>query len=248
MRRLPALRGALRHPAPDRADLDHVAGGLDGLGLDAVEVRRHDRAVRPGARHCGEVEASLGGQPTGLWRRQRPSSSPVAVRRRLCGRSSGRRDRHRRLPHAARLGGGLAGGEDLRDGVADRDVRALRRRHGREHAVRRRLDLDRHLVGLDLHQRLALGHLVALRLQPPDQASGLLRDLERGHDHVRRHQRLPTSSSAAATTRSGVGTVWSSSTGENGIGTSIAPSRRTGASRWKKASSATTAASSADAP
>ena len=36
--------------------------------------------------------------------------------------------------------------------------------------------------------------------------------------------------------------------GENGIGTSIAPMRRTGASRCQNAPSATTAASSAEAP
>ena len=36
---------------------------------------------------------------------------------------------------------------------------------------------------------------------------------------------------AIAVTDCGVGTVWSSSTGENGTGTSIAPMRLTGASR-----------------
>ena len=59
---------------------------------------------------------------------------------------------------------------------------------------------------------------------------------------------LPSSLSAAAATRSGVGTVSSSSTGENGMGTSIAPRRTTGASRCQNASSAMTAASSALAP
>ena len=41
-----------------------------------------------------------------------------------------------------------------------------------------------------------------------------------------------TSSPTVAAIASGVGTVSSSSGGENGIGTSRAPSRRTGASRW----------------
>jgi len=41
----------------------------------------------------------------------------------------------------------------------------------------------------------------------------------------------PQSVFASWTTASGVGTVWSSSTGEKGTGTSIAPIRLTGASR-----------------
>src|SRR6266700_1669967 len=46
------------------------------------------------------------------------------------------------------------------------------------------------------------------------------------------HSLPPTRSRALCATDSGVGTVWSSSTGENGTGTSIAPRRWTGASRW----------------
>jgi hypothetical protein len=42
---------------------------------------------------------------------------------------------------------------------------------------------------------------------------------------------LPHNTLATVTTASAVGTVWSSSTGENGTGTSIAPIRFTGASR-----------------
>src|SRR5207237_10337797 len=59
---------------------------------------------------------------------------------------------------------------------------------------------------------------------------------------------FPRRSSAVSTTRAGVGTVSSSSGGENGIGTSIAPRRRTGASRCQNAPSAPTAASPAEAP
>src|SRR5262249_45811203 len=59
---------------------------------------------------------------------------------------------------------------------------------------------------------------------------------------------LPISSSAVSTTRSGVGTVSSSSGGEKGMGASVAPMRRTGAARGQTAPSAIAAASSAEAP
>ena len=45
-------------------------------------------------------------------------------------------------------------------------------------------------------------------------------------------RRFLQSARAASKTVFSVGTVRSSSTGENGIGTSIAPMRLTGASRW----------------
>src|SRR5581483_5404864 len=66
----------------------------------------------------------------------------------------------------------------------DRHVVALRRPDAAEDAVGRRLDLDRHLVGLDLHQRLALRHLLAVRAEPAQELSRLLRHSERRHYHL----------------------------------------------------------------
>jgi len=62
--------------------------------------------------------------------------------------------------------------------------------HVSQHAGRRRLDLDRHLVGLDLDDRLALLHGIARTLEPVDDLAGLLGQFERWHDDVRRHQGL----------------------------------------------------------
>ena len=70
---------------------------------------------------------------------------------------------------------------------------------------------------------------VSLAAQPVEVDTLLPVDLIRAV-RPQRHQRLPTSDVASSATDSGVGTVTSSSGGENGTGTSIAPSRRTGAS------------------
>src|SRR6266700_3184405 len=52
----------------------------------------------------------------------------------------------------------------------------------------RRLDFARHLVGLDLDDRLALDDAVAGRLDPAQDLAGLLRHLQRRHDDVRWHR------------------------------------------------------------
>ena len=70
---------------------------------------------------------------------------------------------------------------------------------------------------------------VTVEIEAP--ASGVLRELERRHDDVRRHHARLQSARAASKTVVSFGTVRSSSTGENGTGTSIAPMRLTGASR-----------------
>src|SRR5258706_380839 len=111
------------------------------------------------------------------------------------------------------------------------DAGASPRAHLAQDAGRGRLDLDRDLVGLDLDDWLALGHGVARPLEPAQDLAGLLRQVQRGHDDVRRHQPFfPQRALAASNTLFSLGTVRSSSTGENGTATSIAPIRLTGES------------------
>ena len=91
----------------------------------------------------------------------------------------------RRVPW--RLRQNLPGGQDERDHAADRRVVARVGADGGECAVGRRLELDRDLVGLDLDQRLALAHRLALGGEPANHAAGVLGDAERRHDHVDGH-------------------------------------------------------------
>ena len=84
-------------------------------------------------------------------------------------------------------------------------------------------------IKVELEQRGLLGEpLVA---QPLEVDALLPVDSHRSEGLQRHRYSFPTSVRASAATVSGVGTVTSSSTGENGIGTSRAQSRRTGASR-----------------
>src|SRR5258706_1109891 len=126
----------------------------------------------------------------------------------------------------------LAGPDDQRDGLPDRHDLALASGHVVERAGCRGLDLDGDLVGLDLHERLALRDRVAWGLDPAQDLAVILRQLQRRHDDGRGHQAFRQSAWAASKTLFSVGTVRSSRTGENGTGTSMAPTRLTGASRW----------------
>ena len=94
-----------------------------------------------------------------------------------------------RCIHRGRLRHGLARPDDHGHGRPDADLVTLGGTK-RERAVGGRLHLDRDLVGLDLHERLALGHRLAFRLQPAEDLPRLLRHSQRRHDHVGRHLRV----------------------------------------------------------
>ena len=81
-----------------------------------------------------------------------------------------------------------------------------------QRAGRRRLDLDRRLVGLDLHQRLALGDLLTLPLQPADELAGLLGHAESRHDDVSRDRLSPSRLRGAPPRRPGLARRGSGST------------------------------------
>src|SRR5207253_925242 len=81
-------------------------------------------------------------------------------------------------------GAGLVGPDDDRDRPPDGHHVALLRGYITHDAGRRRLDLDRHLVGLDLDDRLTLAHGVPRALEPVHDLAGLLRQLQGGHDDV----------------------------------------------------------------
>jgi hypothetical protein len=257
----PALRHALGHDAPDGPDAGRGHRRRRPLGGRGHVGGEHG-AARAGAAQRGQVEAALGREPPRLRRRRGQSRGrAVAAAAGLARVDVGQhvrlldpaaRRRHAReidavlLGEPAREGRGLDGHDgrvglggprlaraiDQRDGRADPDHVARARAHRAQHARGRRLELHRHLVRLDLDDRLALAHGVAGRLQPAQDLAGLLRELQRRHDDGGRHHAFRQSARAASNTDCSLGTVRSSSTGENGTGTSIAPIRLTGASRW----------------
>ena len=78
----------------------------------------------------------------------------------------------------------LAGGADQRKRGTDGSELTLTRKDAEYDAVHRRADLDRRLVGLNLHDRLVLRHLVALVYEPArdlafDEALAQVRQRER---------------------------------------------------------------------
>jgi hypothetical protein len=94
-------------------------------------------------------------------------------------------------------------------------------------------DFHRSLVSFNFHQRLTGAHGITMGLEPTYDDTCFLRHSKHGHDDRLRHHNAPlTQALARAATDSGVGTVRSSKAGEKGTGTSIAPMRWTGASRW----------------
>ena len=180
-----------------------IAGGRRAAAVNMREnVGLLDLAA--GRHHLGEVDAVLLGQLA----RQR-----------------------RGLHHARRRRVPFSRSRDERDGLTHGHHVPFPCGHAAQDAAGGGLDLHRDLVGLDLHDGLAFSHRVAGRLEPANDLAGLLRQLQGRHDDRGRHQVFPQSALAAANTVCSDGTVRSSSTGEKGTGTSMAPRRFTGASR-----------------
>ncbi len=159
--------------------------------------RRTDRSPR--SRRSARPAPARAGAPSA---RRAPVSTrraPAPTRRSRTGPR--RRARRRRRPASRRLGAGRAGrpgdrlgerlpvAEDVRDPQPDGNLLALGRADARERAGRRRLDLDRHLVGLDLDQRLALRDLSPSALSQRIELAGLLGHAEHRHDHLGRQAR-----------------------------------------------------------
>ena len=104
-------------------------------------------------------------------------------RRRLLRFRDGRRCRLRRRSTRRRL---CPAGRQAPQRRADGKLRPLRRQDGFQGAVRRRLDLDRGLVGLELDQRLALAHALAGLFQPAQHLGRFHRRAELGNQKVHR--------------------------------------------------------------
>ena len=107
--------------------------------------------------------------------------------RRIVGRLWLRRRRRRRQQRAQLAGErlqvgieGLVLADDPGDDCADRQPVASLGAQAAQHAARRRLDLSRGLVGLDLEQRLAFAHALAFGGEPA---------VELAHRHVQRDAR-----------------------------------------------------------
>ena len=195
---LPALGRPLRHQPPDARARERPAPRR--LRRPRRRPRRprrpaRCRRARPGRRRAprraagpsarraaaGRARASGGGDGDAGAATEEPQLRP---------RPRGRR----------RLGEALAGGEEHGDRLADRHVVAVGRPDPGERPVGRRFDLDGHLVGLDLEQRLALRDRVAFRLEPAQHLARLLRHPERRHDHVGGHQSVCAPSKRAEST------------------------------------------------
>ena len=183
---LPGPRRPVGHDAPHGADLERVA--VRCRLCERLDVLGRHGAVRAGARERLEVDASRLGEASCLReasrrrggpRREQPPR-PRHERRRGDNRCRSRSGQRRDLDD-------LPGREHDRDDRADGHLGALRDADGGERSAGGRLDLDRHLVGLDLEQRLALCHRLAVLLEPAQDLAGLLGHAERRHDHVSRH-------------------------------------------------------------
>jgi hypothetical protein len=186
----PRARQRVRDHPPGAAQRHHfVANRLRSGPLDILP---EDPAIRPAAWQLGEVHPQLLSEAPGGGRGERPRGEGLGGWRLGGGRG------------ASRPAGGRSGAVDHHQQRAD----VHRVPHGgaqlRHHAGRRRGDLDDRLVGLDLHEVLVLGHLVALGHEP-------LEDLGRRHPlpHVRQaelHAHASNAVRTAASTRSTVGT------------------------------------------
>jgi hypothetical protein len=69
------------------------------------------------------------------------------------------------------------------------DVAGVRRDAAKD-AFRLRFDFDDRLVGLDLHEGLALGDAIPFFLKPGHQLSSFLGHLERGHHDANCHSKV----------------------------------------------------------
>src|SRR6266536_1871905 len=257
-------------------------GTLDVLGDDA--------ALGAGALEGAELDPALAGDPAGQRRGLDPRAGSVALRRltylvdllgRCClaatfalwlARGARRTFLLRCFSHRLR---GLA--DDARDVFAlfaddgDRGANvgfALGDGDLEQDAGGLSLDLLRHLVRIELVERLALFDLVALGLQPLDDRPGLHPLAQAGEldlvSHAssqpfqgqspsgdcpyRRYESRCTVLWIASSTSLLCGTTYSSITGAKGSGANFAPTRSTGASSQSKAWCCTTAATSAPKP
>jgi hypothetical protein len=175
------------HP-PCAAQRHHFAGIR--LRSGPLDILREDPAIRPAPWQLGEVHPQLLSEAPSGGRRERPPGGGRGGWRLGGGRGE--------WPFAGRRG------VDHHQESADVHRVPYRGAQLRHHAGRRRGDLDDRLVGLDLHEVLVLGHLVALGHEP-------LEDLGRRHplSDVRQAELHAHASSAvrtAASTRSTVGT------------------------------------------
>src|SRR5215211_3997531 len=183
----------------------------------ALDVLRDDATLRSGAAHSREVDPALACDPAGQRRRLQAAAVGPRRRRldrlRLGGGGDPaalalgltRRPLRRLLGALVRTGvgrlrlgalGSGAGAVALGDlltllaDVGDRrpDVGLSFAHHDLEqHARSVGLDLLRHLLGVELVERLALLNLVALRLQPADDRPGLHALAEAGELDLGRH-------------------------------------------------------------
>ena len=197
----PALRHALGHAGPDgpeRQLLTCAETGRRGIrnravSAECLDVGRDHGSVRAAACHLREFDPMLLREPPRLGGGELPACGPTLCRRDRLWLDA----RHRlrvpagrcRCTDRSRLGHGLSRPHDHSDGLPDADLIALGGSK-RERAVGGRLHLDRDLVGLDLHERLALGHRLAVHLQPAEDLARLLRHPQGRHDHVGGHLRI----------------------------------------------------------
>ena len=185
-----------------------LGSGSRGRGAPAtrsrLDVLGDDPAVRPGAGERGEVDAALARDPARERRRLDPPAAGPGGRRR-CGGDRGAARRCARLGRSAGRGRSAPGSDRT---IWRRCVSSTRRRSItaivvadldlalldddlEEDAVEVRLDLLRHLVGVELVERLVLLDRVALRLQPADDRAGLHPLPEPRQLDLGRHQRTP---------------------------------------------------------
>ena len=168
------------------------------LAREPAGGRRGDRAVAAWSRRA---------------RARAASAPPVAA-----GGSGGDGATHRRAP---------AGSLDLGEHAVDRR-RSRPRGDDPEHARRRRLDLDRRLVGLDLDDVCPAATRVAVRDEP---AAHLRRPPSRSRAAGRAARSCARGARRRRRRRRRSGTPPRSRSGVQGIGTSSAATRSTGASR-----------------
>ncbi len=168
--------------------------------VTACAQRRQDIALADASAGAGAAEAlqldpGIAGQTAGERRsgyaragcgRSRCRRGGRRRCRLLCFRD-GRRRRLRRRSTRRRL---CAAGRQAPQRRADGKLRPLRRQDRFQRAVRRRLDLDRSLVGLELDQRLALAHALAGLFQPAQHLGRFHRRAELGNQKVHREASL----------------------------------------------------------
>jgi hypothetical protein len=83
----------------------------------------------------------------------------------------------------------FAGRKDDRDFISDRNFISSGSSDICQNPGSGRFDLHRGLVGLDLHERFALGNRLTVGFEPIKQRSFFLRDSQRRHNYVSCHIR-----------------------------------------------------------